>query len=160
VPSASDRHFIDTNVFVYAAGSMPVRKSEVAALQAGSRRVIEALAADDLVAVTSLTVLQEIIYLMARWQRQHAATGGTHRQSDMHAAGCQIVRSALVLVDEVLSPSVLEFSRALEAHGSRHDFNDLLIVETMRAHRITTIISADRHFEHLGVTRRDPSEWA
>lgn len=159
MPSASDRSFIDTNVFVYAAVGTPVDSPDVAALNTGSRRVVEALAAENLVAVTSLTVLQEIIYLMARWSRERPPPKGIGLQADTRVIGCQMVRSAMVLVDEVLAPSALEFSRALESYSSRDDFNDLLIVETMRAHSIATIISADRRIERLGVTRRDPREW-
>ena len=159
MPSASERHLIDANVFVYAAVKSPLDAPDVADLQTGSRRVVEALATGNLVGVNCLTVLQEVIYLMARWSRQREQFRTTDPQTALHEAGCRIVRSARVLVDEVLAPSVLEFSRALESHTRQHDFNDLLIVETMRAHSITSITSADRRIETLGMTRREPREW-
>jgi predicted nucleic acid-binding protein len=152
MPSASDVYFIDTNIFVYAAADASIEITQLAGLQSGSQRVIRAMGAGTLRSVTSLTVLQEVLYLLTRWARQR-------QQAALYEAGRLIVRSALVLTDEVLAPTVLEFSRAVEAYAPDRDFNDLLIVETMRTHGITTIVSADRHMEALNVTRLDPREW-
>ena len=102
--------------------------------------------------ITSLTVLQEVIYLLARWAQQR-------REPGLREAGRQIVRSTMSLVDETLVPTAWEFSRALDAYGPGKDINDLLIVEAMRTRGIETIISADRGFDALNARRRDPGGW-
>ncbi len=152
VPLERERVFVDTNIFVYAATRSHVQGGEGAALQAGSQAVIQALADGHLIGVTSLTVLQEILYLLTRWARQRDEPG-------LHDTGQQIVRSAGSLAEEKLAPTVLEFARAVEGYRPGEDFNDLLIVETMRARGITTILTTDRGFEELGVERLDPRDW-
>ena len=152
VPLERERVFVDTNIFVYAATRSHVQGGEGAALQAGSQAVIQALADGHFIGVTRLTVLQEILYLLTRWARQRDEPG-------LYDTGRQIVRSAVSLVEETLAPTVLEFSRAVEGYRPGEDFNDLLIVETMRARGITTILTTDRGFEELGVERLDPRDW-
>ena len=73
MPSGGELYFIDTNVFVYAAAESSARGSELDEVQIGSQRVIQDLRAGRLRGVTSLTVLREILYLLARWARQRQA---------------------------------------------------------------------------------------
>jgi len=152
VPSKRKSYFIDANVFVYAATHPPVENDDVIQLQAGSQAIVQSLAAGQMNGVTSLTVLQEILYLLARWARQR-------QKPELYEAGQQIVRSVTLLVDEVLAPTVLEFSQVVEEFGPNKDLNDLLIIRTMQMRGITNIITADRAFESMGVTRHDPRTW-
>lgn len=153
MPSKDDLYFIDTNVFIYAATESSIENDDVEKLQAGSQAVIRSLGTGQLKGVTSLTVLEEILYLLARWARQR-------QDAALYRAGRKIVQAAMLLVDEVLAPTTEEFSQIVEEYGPNKDVNDLLIAKTMQMRGITTIISADRGFEHLGVNRSDPRHWA
>ena len=61
---------------------------------------------------------------------------------------------------ETASADCSRIPGGLNAYGPGRDLDDLLIVEAMRTRGIGTLISADRGFDELGVTRRDPREWA
>jgi len=139
-------YFIDTNILVYAAGGNGV-------LTEASRRIVEQIAANKIYAISSVTVLEEVVYLMARWARHHHDT-------TFYDKGKGIVNAAMALMDETLTPTPREFSRALRSWYPGNDFNDLLIVETMRTHGIETIISADKGFDLLQVSRIDPIPFA
>ena len=152
MPSEPEVHFIDTNVFVYAASVPMDGDGELADLRAGSRRVVEELAEGRIRGVTSITVLQEVMYLLARWARQR-------QEPRLHQVAQRLARSTMALVDEVLAPTSLEFARAVEAYSQGRDINDLLIAETMLVRGIPVVISADRGLERLGLRRRDPREW-
>lgn len=153
MPSKRDLHFIDTNVFIYAATESPIENDDIKKLQAGSQAIIQSLADGRLIGVTSLTVLEEILYLLARWARQR-------QDAALYQAGRKIVQAAMMLVDEVLAPTTEEFSQIVGEYGPNKDLNDLLIAKTMQMRSITTIISADQGFEDLGVKRSDPRHWA
>ena len=153
MPSKRDLHFIDTNVFIDAATESPIENDDVEKLKVGSQAVIRSLADGGLVGVTSLTVLEEILYLLGRWARQR-------QNANLYQAGQKIVRAAMLLVDEVLAPTTAEFSQIIEEYGPNKDLNDLLIAKTMQRRGISTIISADRGFDDLGVNRSDPRHWA
>jgi len=152
LPSKRDLYFIDTNVFIYAATESSI-ENDVEKLQAGSQAVIRSLGKGQLKGVTSLTVLEEILYLLGRWARQR-------QDAALYQAGRKIVQAAMLLVDEVLAPTTEEFSQIVEEYGPNKDLNDLLIAKTMQMRGIATIISADRGFEDLGVKRSDPRHWA
>jgi predicted nucleic acid-binding protein len=153
VPSKRDLHFIDTNVFIYAATESPFENDNVEKLQAGSQAVIRSLADGQLRGVTSLTVLAEILYLLARWARQRP-------DPTLYQAGRKIVQAAILLVEEVFAPTAEEFGQIIEEYGPNRDLNDLLIAKTMQLRGLTTIISADRGFENFGLKRADPRQWA
>ncbi len=103
--------------------------------------------------MTSLVVFQEIVYLFERWARER-------KDRTLVQTGKKIVSEALTLMDEVYSPSRLEFTKALATYEpGKRDFNDLLIVEAMRSHSIQEILTADRDYEQFaGIMRVDPFE--
>lgn len=138
-------YFIDTNILIYAAGDNDL-------LTEASKRIIEQIAADKIYAVSNITVLEEVVYLMTRWARHH-------NNMSFYAKGKNIVNAAMTLMNEVLIPTPQEFLRALQNWYPGKDFNDLLIVETMRTRGVETIISADKGFDSMGVTRIDPSRF-
>jgi len=152
-----ERHtplFIDTNVFVYAAGSLEDEKDpQLRALQAAAKAIILALGEERIRAVTSLVVFQEIVYLFERWARER-------KDKTLAQTGKKIVSEALALMDEIYAPSRLEFTKALASYEpAKHDFNDLLIVEAMRSRGLREILTADRGYEQFeGIERVDPLE--
>lgn len=153
MPSKRDLYFIDTNVFIYAATESPVEHDQVEKLQVGSQAVVRSLADGQLRGVTSLTVLAEILYLLARWARQRP-------DPTLYQAGREIVQAAMLLVEELLAPTAEEFGQVVDEYGPNRDINDLLIAKTMQRRGLTTIISADRGFENFGLKRADPRQWA
>lgn len=136
---------LDTNIFVYATGVPEQEKVlQTRSLEEACRRIILALGQGRLRAVTHLAVLQEIVYLFSRWARER-------RAPVLYETGRKAAENALALVEGVLTPTLAEFARALEGFDPRsEDFNDRLIVEGMKAHRIERILTADKSF-----TRRD-----
>lgn len=155
-PERSAPIFIDTNVFIYAAGSVEDEKNQqIRALQAAAKATIVAMGEERLRGVTSLVVFQEIVYLFHRWARER-------KDKELAQIGKKIVSEALALMDEVYTPTRLEFTKAFAAYEpGKHDFNDLLIVEAMRSHGIKEILTADRDYEQFpGIERLDPLEFA
>ena len=151
-PERSAPIFVDTNVFVYATGSSEDENDpKQRALQAAAKAIILALGEERLHGVTSLVVFQEIVYLFRRFSRER-------RDKKLAQTGKKIVSEALTLMDEVYTPSLFEFSKALASYESaKHDFNDLLIVEAMHSHGLSEILTADRDYEQFeGIERVDP----
>lgn len=154
-PTGEERLFLDTNLFVYAAGvPLEEKDSTLQELEAAAQAIVLALGEERITGVTSLVVLQEILYLFHRWDQ-------ARRMPALRDTGRQVVADALALVKEVLTPTFLEFQRALTAYDPhRDDFNDLLILEAMRTHRIQRIVTADRGFtRHPDITVLDPREY-
>jgi len=143
---------VDTNIFVYATG-IPEREKapQTRSLEEACRQIILALGQGRIRAVTHLAVLQEILYLFARWARERRAPG-------LYETGRKAAENALALVEGVLTPTLVEFARALEGFDPRsEDFNDRLIVEGMKAHTIERILTADGRFaRHHGINVLDP----
>lgn len=119
-------------------------------MQAAAKAIILALGEEHLHGVTSLVIFQEVVYLFRRW---------AHERKDKKLAqiGKKIVSEALALLDEVYTPSLLEFTKALVSYEpAKHDFNDLLIAEAMRSHGLREILTADRDYEQFeGIERVD-----
>lgn len=150
-PERSTSLFIDTNVFIYAAGAVEDEKDlQLRALQGAAKAIVLALGEERLHGVTSLVVFQEILYLFQRWARER-------RDKKLAQTGKKIASEALALMDEIYAPSRLEFTKALAAYEpGKHDFNDLLIVEAMRSHGLREILTADRGYEQFeGIKRTD-----
>jgi predicted nucleic acid-binding protein len=133
--------FIDTNVFLYAAGKdHPLR----APCQAFLRHVI----AGRIAAVTSSEVVQEILYVLTR-------------------RGLKI--EALALANQILHlfPGLLSVTREdMEAaccilqKMPSVSVRDAVHIGVMRNRGLDRIISADRHFDNIpGFTRIDPATW-
>lgn len=151
-PEPSAPLFVDTNIFVYAAGSAEdERDPQLRALNNAAKAIILALGKGHLRGVTSLIVFQEVVYLFQRWAR-------VRKDKRLAQTGKKIVSEALVLMDEVYTPSRWEFGRALASYEpAEKDFNDLLIVEAMRSHDLREILTADRDYEEFdGIECVDP----
>ncbi len=134
--------FLDSNVFLYAAGREH-------SLRDACRKVLDRVAEGDLVAVTSSEVLQEILHVLTR--------RGLRREA------IELTRSVLDLVAEVLPVRRNEIALAcglMETYptlGAR----DAIHAATLRGYGLTTIATADRHFDGIdGVLRLDPAALA
>lgn len=135
-------YFVDANVPMYAVGSdHPLKRSSI--------RVLEAVAAGEIVAVTDAEVHQEIL---------HRYTAVGERERAMHVSSL-FLRAV---------PDVLSITRAdveatvglLLAH-KRLPVRDAVHAAIMTRHSIRDVISADRHFDLIpGIVRHDPSRWA
>lgn len=132
--------FLDTNIFMYAAGQdHPLKASCVAVL----RRV----AAEELDAVTSVEVLQEIVY------RSGAIGELQHGLLLAHLAVDQVGGT-------VLPVTLSDMQRAfglIEQYGAAIAVRDAVHAATMLNNGLAQILSADAHFDRIaGITRTDP----
>ncbi len=133
---------LDTNIAMYAAGRMH-------ALQAPARRVIQAVVDGDLDAYTDTEVLQEILY---RYLRTGERSQGYAVFDNFHQlmAG----RVLPVTVDDIVRARTLAEAQPLLSP------RDYVHWAVMVGHGITTIVTADRHFDGVeGVTRVDPTDF-
>jgi len=132
--------FLDTNVFLYAAGlEHPLRSP--------ARRVVRLLEEGALAANTSVEVVQELVFVL--WRR------GARRE------GIELAKRLVRLFPAMLSCTREELGAALAIldRNPRLTPRDALHVATMRNHGIETIVSADRHFDELsGIRRIDLAE--
>lgn len=151
-PHGGRTYFLDTNVIVYALGRSEEGPPETRALEEAAREVVRAIGTSRIEAVTGLVVLQELIYLLARWTRR----GRGPRMPEAR----RVVADVVALCREVYTPTLAELSRALEGYDpGKHDFNDRLIAEAMRAHGIRHILTADRGFAGVeGIEPVHPGE--
>ncbi len=137
-------YFLDTNVFMYAAGQAhPLKGPCVEVLQQVTREVIDA--------TINTEVLQEILY-------RYSAIGELTR-------GLRLARLAVDQVGgNVLSVTLTDMHRAfdlMERYGTSIKSRDAIHAATLMTHRLTHLISADRHFDTIeGITRLDPREAA
>jgi len=127
--------FIDTAVFMYAAGAEH-------ALREPCRQVLLRSRAGQLAAVTSGEVVQEIL---------HRFTG-----SARHADGVRLARATLQMFRPVLAVDDAIMRRTCEladAHpGARA--RDLVHVATCLVHDLTAIVSPDEDFDRIGEVPR------
>jgi len=134
-------HFVDANIPMYAVGAQHPLKQPCLTL-------LEAIAKDDLIAVTNVEVLQEILH-------RYTALG-------QRARAVEVAELFLRVVPQVLPVTLQDFRLAMELHG-RHatiQARDSLHVAVMQQNGISRIISADRHFDSIpGITRLDPAHW-
>lgn len=148
--------FLDTNVFVYAAGSVQeARDPSLRNLQAASKTIVLAVGEGKLEAFTSVVVLQEVLYLFHRWS-------GYRGRPELREIGVELALDILALVQEVFPTTALECQRALQTFDPhREDFNDRLILEAMRSHAVRRIVTADRRFPtEAGFQVLHPVDWA
>ena len=133
--------FLDSNVFLYAAGrEHPLRTPCRAAL----RRI----AAGSIPAAISSEVIQELLHVVSRRNPRSEAV--------------RLARQALELVPEVLPVrrQEVELACALIHESDSVNIRDAVHVATMRLHGLTEILTADRHFASIeGVRRLDPAVW-
>jgi hypothetical protein len=134
--------FIDSNIPMYAVGAPhPLKEPCVACLNAVAR--------GEVVAVTSVEVLQELLHrFTALGQRADAAT---------------VVQSFMEVVAEVLPVTREDITAALRLHQAHAALQtrDGMHLATMERHGIGIIVTADRHFDGLpGIRRVDPGDWS
>ena len=129
--------FLDTNLFVHAAGT--------SSYQAGSAAVIGALGAGTVAATTSVTVIEELWHL--------ELSGRVPGLSGVARAAFTLVRPALAVTDEILAA-------ALDRGAvGRLGANDLLHVATGAVHGIDVVVTADQTFDAVPELRRvDPGD--
>jgi predicted nucleic acid-binding protein len=138
---ATEPCFIDSNVPMYAVGADHVLKAPCVAL-------LRAIAQGEILAVTSVEVLQEILHrFTAQGQREHAV---------------DVVRSFMEVVPDILPVTSADITAALTLHLAHPTLQtrDVMHLATMSRHGIQTIITADRHFDVVeGLRRVDPAGW-
>jgi len=131
--------FLDSNVFLYAAGAPHPMKRPC-------RDLVNAVAAGRLDAATSCEVLQEVLHVLSR--------------RGSRAQGLVLVRHILALLGEVypIRESDIRASLDLARKYPSLPVRDALHAAVMSNCGIRDIVSADVHFDQVaGVRRLDPS---
>ncbi len=138
------KYFLDSNVFMYAAGrEHPLKAPCVAVLRRVAREELDVL--------TNAEVLQEILY-------RYGAVG--ELQQGLHLARLAVDQVA----GEVLPVTLADMHRAFELvdrYGIEITARDAVHAATMLDNGLTHVITADRHFDIIeGITRLDPRKAA
>jgi uncharacterized protein len=136
----ADLAFLDSNVFMYAAGAPHPYKGPCV-------RILSSVETGALSAAINTEVLQELLY---RYSHIHLA-----------AKGLQLCRAVLQYPLTILAVTEADFRLAIDLFDAYHNVGirprDAIHAATMRNHGISQLISADRDFDHLDfVTRIDP----
>ena len=130
--------YLDANVFIYAAGrSHPYRDPCLG--------ILRAAAEDDLSAVTSAEVLQEILHLFQR-----------RRQAPQ---GARLVRRIAALLPDLLPVERADLQMAADLSERYPDLpaRDAVHAAIVMRRKLAGIVSADRHFDEMSeVERIDP----
>jgi uncharacterized protein len=133
------RAFLDSNVFLYAAGQDHPMKAPCVG-------VLRAVGTGALDATTSTEVVQEVLYVLSR------------RGDRIRAA--QLAIGILDLFPDLLpvTASDMRVACRLYSEGESVSARDAVHAATMLSNGIFTVISADRDFEKIpGVERVDPT---
>ena len=133
--------FIDTNIFLYAAGrDHPLR--------APCQTFLQQVIAGELAAVTSSEVVQELLYVLTRRGLKTEAVTLANQVLQLFPGLLPVTREDLDATCEIL--------QATPAVSVR----DAVHLGTMRNHGLERIISADHHFDSIpGIERIDPAIW-
>lgn len=135
-------YFLDTNVFMYAAGrDHPLKTPCVEVLRQVTREAFEV--------VINTEVLQEILYC-------YSAIGELK-------CGLRLAHLAVDQVGgEVLPVTLTDMQLAfdfMQRYGATIKSRDAVHAATLLNHNLTYLISADRHFDRIdGITRVDPRQ--
>lgn len=127
--------FVDSNIFMYAVGSQHPHKAPCIAF-------FESIARGETEIATSAEVLQEILYRF--WAIKKMAHG-----LDLFDYARQLSNSILPVGDDELL-----YARKLLAQHRQLPPRDAVHAATMHHHRIVTIASYDRHFDHIPTIQR------
>ncbi len=131
--------FLDTNVFLYAAGAPHPLKEPCA-------NVLRRAAAGSLEATTNAEVIQEILYVIDRRRRRPQA--------------CQLARNIAALFPGLLPLTGADMLRSCELldRYSHLSVRDAIHAATMINNQIERIISVDPDFDQISEIRRiEPS---
>ncbi|MEN6549070.1 MAG: type II toxin-antitoxin system VapC family toxin [Armatimonadia bacterium] len=135
-------HFLDANIVIYATGTSPT-------YQQPCERILRAVRDGELLAVTSVEVLQEIMHFSLGRGRVEA--------------GARIVRNLPKMVTDVLpvdSKDILEMVAILQAVPGLST-RDAVHAAVMKRHNLDRIITADRHFASIpDIVALDPRDVA
>lgn len=135
-------NFIDSNIIMYAAGrDHPLKKP--------SLNILTRIQSGRLDAVSSVEVLQEILY-------RYWSIGELTK-------GCQVFADFESLIPNFLDIKRADLILAKDLLRKRSEIKprDALHVAVMKNNKIAVIISADRDFDSIpGIKRRDPLEFA
>ncbi len=128
-------HFLDTNVFLYAAGGDHPNRSPC-------QQILRRVARGELEATTSSEVVQEILYVLARRGLRNEAV--------------LLARNVLTMFPEMLEVGAREMEGACDLLEATPDLSprDAVHAATMTTHGVTAIITADEHFAQLPQLRR------
>ena len=128
-------HFLDTNVFLYAAGGDHPNRSPC-------QEILRRVARGELAATTSSEVVQEILYVLAR--------------RGMRDEGVLLARQVLQLFPEMLAVGPREMEAACDLIEAMPGLppRDAVHAATMLTHGVAAIITADEDFERLPQLRR------
>ncbi len=133
------RVFVDANIPMYAAG-------KAHPLVEPARRVIAAVAAGKIDAVTDAEVFQEILY---RYLKVHQREKGFEIFDAFH----RIMLGQILPIDDLDVSRAREYAEQYPTLGAR----DLVHLAAMTRHGIEEIITADAHFDAAAEVRRiDP----
>lgn len=131
--------FLDTCVFLYAAGADHAEK-------APCERLLALVARGDIEATTNTEVVQEIVFVLDRRGRRPEAIRLARAVAGLFPGVLPVTRDDLRAALEVLETAAVPPRDAIHAG-------------TMRTHRISVVVSVDAHFDAIpGVVRRTPSE--
>ena len=137
--SADTRVFLDTNIFLYAAGSEHL-------LKVACGDILARVGDGDLDAVTSSEVVQELLYVLSR--------------RNLRAEGLRLAAEVMDMFPELLPVTGADMQRTcrlLEDHPEL-PVRDAVHCSVMAGRGITRIISADTHFDSVpGIQRIDPA---
>jgi predicted nucleic acid-binding protein len=132
------RAFIDTNVFIYAAGAPHPYKEPC-------REILRKVGAGSLDGTTNAEVLQELLYVLGRRTERKIARS--------------VVENVIKLIPDLLSIGAPELELAaqlLEKHETL-SARDVVHIASMRLHGIRNVVSFDRHFDGVdGIRRLEP----
>ncbi len=138
--SADTRVFIDTNIFLYAAGSEH-------RLKVPCGDILTRIGDGDLDAVTSIEVVQELLYVLSR--------------RNLRVEGLRLAADVMDLFPDLLSVTGADMRgtcRLLEDHPDL-PVRDAVHCSVMSGHGITRIITVDTHFDSVpGIQRIDPAD--
>ena len=137
--SADTRVFLDTNIFLYAAGGEHSLKVPCA-------NVVTRVGDGTLDAITSTEVVQEILYVLARRK--------------LRAEGLRLAAEVMDMFPDLLPVTAADMQhtcRILVDHPNL-PVRDAVHCSVMFTHGITRIVTADTHFDQIpGIQRITPS---
>ena len=140
MPASGDtRVFLDTNIFLYAAGGEHP-------LKAPCVDIVTRVGNGDLGAVTSSEVIQEILYVLSRRK--------------LKAEGIQLAVEVMDMFPDLLPVTGADMQHACRILQNHPDLpvRDAVHYSVMLAHGITRIVTADNHFDQIpSIQRIDPS---
>ena len=127
--------FLDTNIFLYAAGGDHPHREPC-------QHILRRVAEGELNATTSSEVVQEILYVLTR--------------RGLRTQAVALARNILAVFPALLEVGAGEMNTACDLLESIPELppRDAVHAATMITHEITTIITADTHFDQLTQVKR------